>query len=474
MKITVKNEITIASFRKKLHSSKLGTVYARAEGKATFAVETEDTEKDKVELTIGKEAELKVNDLLFGTHGAVSVSKGKLEFKFGLDDFEVTFEPSITNPVSFHIPAIKLPVAGKQFRLEKEIPSLGLTGSAEIEVEFVIEYHPDYRQLAKALKPSTVRASLQIAKNKLVKIAGKAGTVAKVVIKAGRAAIYTPFKMLGNSIGRKLALQSMKLGSQSAALRKLVGKAGRLLGAAGIVLEAWLLAKEAIPGVLGMQHKKIIDLINVKFADGYSAVLAAYTDTTAPLKDTFFDQVSKIERLASEPPDLYGVVETLSRTKKVEPPTKDVSDWRDDLVANGLKYRVDTMPLSEADWQALYREVYNIYMVFMDAAMHASGTRLKKVASDAIAKAYKLVEVAGMIAAYQDILAFVVSTSLYEDLQGNQPNDVWEQWKAVAEFHRAVFGDDVNKRIAHYMSLIDPGSLRVTIPPFGDYADWAQ
>ena len=54
-----------------------------------------------------------------------------------------------------------------------------------------------------------------------------------------------------------------------------------------------------------------------------------------------------------------------------------------------------------------------------------------------------------MVAAYQDILTFVASSSLYEDLQGNQPTDLWEEWKGVSEFHRAMFGEDVNKRIAH-------------------------
>ncbi|HYI93889.1 MAG TPA: hypothetical protein VEX68_10120 [Bryobacteraceae bacterium] len=39
------------------------------------------------------------------------------------------------------------------------------------------------------------------------------------------------------------------------------------------------------------------------------------------------------------------------------------------------------------------------------------------------------------------------------------------EWKA---------GVDINKCIAHYMSLIDPGSLAVAIPPFGDYADWTN
>jgi hypothetical protein len=29
------------------------------------------------------------------------------------------------------------------------------------------------------------------------------------------------------------------------------------------------------------------------------------------------------------------------------------------------------------------------------------------------------------------------------------------------------------ERLARYKSLIDAGSLTVTIPPFGEYADWA-
>jgi len=57
-----------------------------------------------------------------------------------------------------------------------------------------------------------------------------------------------------------------------------------------------------------------------------------------------------------------------------------------------------------------------------------------RTASDAIAKGWKLVEIAGMVAAYQNILAFVENISLHEDLRGNQPTDVWEEWRNVSEF----------------------------------------
>ncbi|MET0648647.1 MAG: hypothetical protein ABW208_18710 [Pyrinomonadaceae bacterium] len=474
MKITLEKEITLASFRKLIRSSKLVKVFARFEGKAKFSVEAEDTEKDKVEIKLGKESQLKIDDLFFGAHGAVSVSGDKVEFKLGIEDFEVTFNPSLTNPISFHVPAIKLPVAGEVFKLEREIPSLGLKGTAQIEVEFVIDVLPNYRQLAKALKPSNVRAALQIAKNKVYTIARRGKAVGRVVVKAGRAAIYAPLKWLGNKIGRQLAIDALKLGSQTAALQKLLGKAGKLLGAAGIALETWLIVKAAIPGLLAQQHKRVIDMINLKFADGYTAVLALYTDVTAPLADKFFEWTTKIERVADEPPDMYGVIETLSRTKEATPPKKDVRDWVDDKIANGIRYRTEIVALSEVDWQALYRESYNIYFLFEGAAQHASNQHREKLASNAISKAWKLVEMAGMIAAYQDIVAFVVNTSLYEDLHGNQPTDVWEEWKNVAEFHRAMFGHNVNDRIKNYMSLIDQGSLTVSIPPFSDYADWAN
>ena len=474
MKITLEKEFTLASFRKKISATKFAKIFARFEGKAKFKVETEDTEKDKVELTISKESQLKINDLIFGAHGAISVSKDKIEFKLGIEEFEVTFNPSLTNPVSFHIPAIKLPVAGKVFKLEKELPALGLTGTAEIEAEFVIDVIPNYRELAKTLKPANVRAALQVAKNKLYTLARKGKAIGRIAVKAGRAAIYAPFKWLGNQIGKRLAIDALKLGSQTAALRKLLGKTGKLLGAAGIVLETWLIVKESIPGLLETQHKKVIEAINPIFAEEYSGVLALYTDTQAPLKDSFFDWLSIIERIADEPPDMYGVIEALSKSGEATPPKKQAADWVDDKVANGIKYKKEAVMLSEVEWQALYREVYNIYFLFEIPAQTASNQHRKKTAADAIKKAVDLVKIAGMIAAYQDILAFVVNTSLYEDLKGNQPTDLWDEWKGVSEFHRAMFGDDVNRRIAHYTKLIDIGSLTVSIPPFGDYADWAN
>ncbi len=473
MKITLEKEITLASFRKKISASKLAKIFARFEGKAKFKVETEDTEKDKVELTISKESQLKINDLIFGAHGAISVSKDKIEFKLGIEEFEVTFNPSLTNPVSFHIPAIKLPVAGKIFKLEKELPALGLTGTAEIEAEFVIDVMPNYRELAKTLKPANVRAALQLAKNKLYTVARKGKSVGRIVIKAGRAALYAPFKWLGNQIGKRLAIDALKLGSQTAALRKLLGKGGKLLGAAGVVLETWLIVKEAIPGLLASQHKRVIDPIHLNFVPGYARFLAAYTDVNVSLTDGFFDWKTVIERIADEPPDMYGVIETLSKTERATPPKKNAGDWVDKQVATGIKYRKETVMLSELDWQALYRESYNIYFLFEEAAQHASNQHRKRTAQDAISKSLKLAEIAGQIAAYQDILAFVLNSSLYEDLKGNQPTDPWEEWKNVAEFHRAVFGDDMTARFHNYIDLIDPGSLTVTIPPFGDYADWA-
>ena len=90
-------------------------------------------------------------------------------------------------------------------------------------------------------------------------------------------------------LAKRLAIDALKLGSQTAALRKLLGKAGKLLGAAGIVLETWLIVKEAIPGYLAQQHKRVIDMVNLNFVTGYSEFLAAYTDAKAPLKDSFFD-----------------------------------------------------------------------------------------------------------------------------------------------------------------------------------------
>jgi hypothetical protein len=471
MKIKAEKKITLASFRRRVHSSKLLTVFVRFEGTGTLSLEFEESEKDKVELKIGKDLELKVNDLFFGASGAVGVSNGKVQFKLGIEDFDITFNPSLTNPVSFHIPNIKLPVAGKKFKLEQEFPSLGLTGTAQLEFEVVIDVMPNYRQLAKALKPSNVKAAIQVAKNQLYTVAKRGKSVARMVVKAGRAAVYAPFKWLGNKIGRKLAIESLKLGSQSKALLKLAGRLGKLLGAGGIVLETWLIVKSQIPGLLQRQHKIVIDIVNQKFIDSYVSVLAAYTSVEVKLDDAFLDWQSVIERMAEEPPDMYGVVEHLSRTGDVRNPDKNAGKWVDQKVAKGIAYKKEYVVLAEADWQAIYREAYNVYFLFEDAARHASGNR-QKASMAAITKAWKLIEIAGYIAAYQDILAFIANTSVYKDDQGNEPTDIWEEWRAVGEFHRAVFGEDVNQRMLQYKSLIDQGSLTISIPPFGDYADW--
>lgn len=479
MKVTVKKEITLASRRKQLHKSTLGTVFARFEGKAAFTVETDDPAK--VELTISKEAELKINDLFLGASGSVKVSGDKLEFGIGTDQFAITFNPFSLNPLSFHLPAVKLPIAGQSFKLEQELPALGLTGTAEIEVEFVIDFIPDYARLAKAANAKTIKAALQTAKNSLYQVASKAKTalravgghmrtMARLTVNAGRAAVYAPLKLIGNSIGRNLAWNALWLNSQRAALGKLLGYAGKFLGAVTIIVQARMLAKAAVPGLLARRHKEIIQATHPVFARAYAEFLLLMTDPSEPLmKDGYFTWTSIIQRFESEPPDLYGVIEHLSATNKVQTPDKNASDWTKEQIRKGIPLRRELIVLAETDPHALYREAYNAFTMFLEIAHHSSSAHRRAEATKAIDCASKLLVTAAQIAAYRDIYAFVLVTSLYEDMTGAQATDVWSEWRNVAAFHRAAFGADLSMREVAYLGMMDVDSLKISIPPFGDY-----
>lgn len=471
MKITVKKEITIASFRKRISTSQIGQVFARFEGKASFSVETDESEKEKVELTISKEAELKINDLIFGASGAFKVSKDKVEFTLGTDAFDVTFEPFGLNPISIHLPSVKLPGPGQKFRLEKELPGLRLTGTAEIELEFLIDFIPNYGRLAKVVNAKTGKALLQATKNSLYKFGKATGTVGRLVIRAGRAAVYAPFNVLGNYIGRNLAMQSLTrlATSQVVQLRKLIGTLGKLVGAAGLLLEARRGATAIVEGALKASHEKVVKIVNEEFAESYAKTLAILTNQGPAPSDDFFDMTTKLKRPASEPPDVLGIIEHLSKAGEVGKVKTHAGDWVKDQISRGVKFKEETIVLAGIDWRSLYRESYNLYILFM-APSESKDAKSRTQAFQAFAVALQLIRGAGVIACYQDVLAFVGASSLYEDIStGSQPTDVWEGWSQVGAFHRAIFGEGASARKLSYRRLIDLASLKVSIPPFADY-----
>ena len=458
----LEHEISTASYRRLVYSFSLGKVYARFEGTAKFSVET--TEPAKVEITLGKEAAIQINDLVFGANGVFKVSGDKVEFGLGTDDFSITFEPFSLNPISIHLPVVRHTLA-----LEKDLPKLKLKGSVKLELEFTVDFIPDYVRLAKVVNKKNLKAFLQAGKSTLYKLGGKVATRARLVVKAGRAALIAPLKMIGNSIGRRLAWNSIKLGSQTAALRRLAGSVGKLLGAAGILLETHLIVKAAIPGALASVNKKVLEAIIPTFANSYGDFLALMTDDKAPLDEKFFERSLKIKRITAPPPDLYAVVEHLSQTGKVTTPGQDASKWVAAQIKQGITFKEENLNLAETDWRVLFREAYNLYFLFMDAAQNASDKTRKSESWKAIRGAHALVQDAGLIAAYQDVFTFATTSSLYQDSAGQSPQDVWEEWKNVRSFHQTVFGRDFAARQAYYVSLIDHSTLTFQIPPFTDY-----
>ncbi len=449
----VAREITLASFRKRIHSSQLGRIYARFEGKASLAFETDDAAN--VELTIAKDAELAFDDLFFGARGTLKVTGDKLEYGLGTDDFSVQFDPLSLHPLSFHL------ATNNTFALEKELPQLGLKGTAEVEVEITIEFIPDYVRLA-----TTLRGFILQTKDSLCRIAGKVAR--RLIYRAGRTAIYAPFRMLGTSIGRNLALSMMRLGSKTSVLRSLVSRtAGRLLGPIGIVIESERIVKAGIEGPLKIVHRRVIDALNGWFILAYAVFLAEMT-VESNRSGNFPEHRFTIDRVNSNPPDIYGVVEHLARYQKVVEPNIHAGDWVKNQIAAGVSFKAQEIVSSQVDWQDLYRVAYNLQFLFGDANL-MSNSRRKTESLKGVQGAQNLAAAAGVVAAYQDIEAFVTMSSIYEDLSGVQPSDVWAEWNKVAAFHRQVFGDHVPVRLANYVTLIDKMTLSIAIPPFADF-----
>ncbi len=470
MKVTVKKEITFASFRKRIFASTVCKCFARFEGKAAFSVETEDP--DKVELTISKEAELKINDLIFGASGAFKASKDGIEFSLGTEGFEIALDPFSLHPLSIRLPAIKLPVAGKKFVLEKELPGLGLKGTAELELEFVIDLIPDYKRLVKAVNARNAKVLLQATKNSLYKFAKVTKTVGRIVIKAGRTALYFPFNALGNYIGRNLVMASWTrmATSQVVQLRKLIGTMGKALGVVGLLIEARWGAADVAAGALKAGHDKVVALINEEFAEAYAKTLVTMTKDGLTPPDNFFEETITVKRSASEPPDVMGVMEHLAATGNIKDPAKHGGNWVKEQIAQGFKVREETVAVAEIDWRSWYRESYNLYSLFIYPAQHGNSKQTSG-ALGALQYALQLIRGAGVIACLHDILGYVAASSIYEDVKtGKGPADIWDDWREVAAFHRSIFGDVETTRHKAYRGLMNLKDLRVSIPPFGDFS----
>ncbi|HCZ35631.1 MAG TPA: hypothetical protein DHV26_06845, partial [Cytophagales bacterium] len=366
MSAVISRQIDLFSKQKLLHTSSFGRIFARFEGSANFSVSVE-TDEAAVELKLGKEAELKIDDYLFGSGGAFSFSGDDCKFSLGNDYVNVSF-----NPLSLSGVTVIIPAKVSAIKLESAFPSLGLKGTAAIDIELIITYLPDYKKLRKVVNAKNIRAVIQIAKDQLTKSIAKSKSVVRLALKYGRAALNAPLKMIGNSIGRRLAIDSIKLGSQVAALKKLIGLGGRLLfGVAGIIIDTRLSVKAAVPGVIAYQHKQVWKVIIPAFANAYAEFLASMTDPTVLLADYYFDLKKKIKRPLATVPDLYAVAETLSGTGQVTYPSVNAGDWVKEYLKNPITTTYEDS-LASIEWQALFREAYNLYFLFMDVALHSS------------------------------------------------------------------------------------------------------
>lgn len=470
MSTLITKEISVFSFRKLLFTFKIGKIYARFEGEASFSIspaQGQDEKKIELILNDSDKIEVELSDFIFNTGSFFKLSGDELSFNIGGDGFSLKFDIFSLNPLSIH-----LPLSGYKLNLQKDLPRLNLTGTAELDIEFSIDFIPDYLYLSKFVKPSTIKGVVLYSKARVQGLIKSSKSLAKLTLKIGRSALIAPLKFIGNSLGRRLATLSLKLGSQTAALSQIVKSGGRILGAAGIILETRLYVKNSIPGALSYHHKRIYQQIAQDYINNYTEFLAAMTEVKAPLNDVFFSRVvPKLKRPTSRsiPPDMYSVIEHLSATGKVKSPNINVRDWSNLQYVLGMKYTETTVYCYDINWQDLFKEAYNLYWAFWEDAYRSSYPHIQAKATQIISIAHQLIVIAGQVSAYQDILTFVLATNLNVDIKtGNIPSGIWDEWKKVSELHRNIFGHNVHDRITFYKEMIDPTSLQSTIIPFVD------
>lgn len=455
-------EIDIASVRRLLFKHRFGKIIGTVGGEATlkFTPPTDsDTEKAGRQLGDG------IVEMLLSRR-TVSLSRDSVGISIAGDVVTIEFSKENIVSISFDVP-----INITRLDLSKLDTKQNVKGTAEISVVLSLEFIPDYRRIASRQSRKAVQEILRKQSHKIVRLTQRGRRIGKIAFHYGRRAISAPFRKLADTLARNLAKNAIKLGSQTAALRKLLRGLGKLAGAAGIVFDAYLIAQEQLPVQVARVGKKTRDLMHPTWANAYGELLAAMTDSNwTASSNNFFELEITVQRLAGPIPNIYGSYQRLTQTGELARPTQNASDWRDGIVNNGAKVIRQKLLLAEIDWTDLYSEAFNVYFVFADAALHASGSNLKKRAFEMSRHADHLTKVSGLVAAYHDIVNFVYASGVYAD-NGNviDPDTVWEDWPDIVALHQAYYGAKFQDRLNWYVHLTTQG-LDVRVLPFSDFA----
>lgn len=418
---------------------------------------------------------------LFGASGAFKVKQEKdgssvVSFAAGVDELQFQVNLSPLTPVSIELPeVIEIPLD-----FARDLPQLGLSGSAMMVAKISVEVHPNYAQLANTGVLRAARATLRTGGvllrsfgSRAVQVVSRSGSLARVastaIIRGGRGMLGAILARVGPSVGRLVGGLAAAAGRTTAAAARGLARpvlrrlASRLLNRAAVIIIVIERLKELdaqqnpYADEMAYWLKKSVTDIEEHFASGYAWRLwwltqPGWKDRLALLRAA--TEQSRYQQWAIRPPEALGWDDP-SRIAD----SKDLLDWlySDDAL------RSHQRPINhlEDDWgnraTEAARAAYFGYFAFReDDAFDTLRSIWRDEAS-----------AAGASAAVQDVVAFIVVADRPAALAfiGDEvvpATDGDAQWDAVAKIHREIYGP---MRVAwSYPRLIHLD--RVDIMPF--------
>ncbi len=457
-------EVPIRSGQREIVNHKLGKILVSVGGDLVVSIDGMPavTNPEATEKSISND----FLDYLFGG-GAILRQKGLgLSIQAGSEHLELQFTKE-------HIVAINVAVDVTIAKIDLQDIGSDFLGTAAIDVSLDVTFIPNYRTLASRETRESIKQLAKSAKSKAGKAVIRASKGIRFVLKSGLDALaQRPMKFL-DRLARKVVTTALRKGiSQSAALKVVLRSyakwLGRAMGVAGIILDTHLAVQEQVPKGLRIVAGRTFPVINEHFLRGYSTFLARMTAPNIQNEqDAYFDAEISLERFLGQLPDLMETLSVLAETGEAVPPDINAYEFNKELRANGPVFFTSNVKVIELNWAKLYREAFNS-LFGRASARHASSAKLRTVGKRMGNHAKLIANAAGKVAAYHDIVQFVLTSGLTEDSNAEvDPSRLWDDWIEVAELHRYLYGDDEKTRVHAYRKLAkSQGSLRPVVLPF--------
>lgn len=377
--------------------------------------------------------------------------------------------------------------------LENFLENKSISGSLSLEIVVSISFIPNYRSIANRSTRKAIQSAIHIIRNKTIRITG---TIAQKVIKSAkyglsaidnllikfleRRAKQFILKQLDVSLFKSIKEVLKPIGQEvlkksghaiKSLLRGALRHSGKIAGAGGIYLDVYFSVEKSKNTHFIRIAKRTMAEINERYSSGYATMLSSMTQEHISFPQKHYETLSlNVKRLDGEITDMYELLETLSKNKIIVPPDYSAYKWRKRLEQKGIRFtqnkKADMKDLDPID---MYREAFNIYFVFFDHDTDLAGSKTTQhTARKMIEQSRDLAYQAGSVAAYHDILAFVLVSSSYAISLNDEIdlNVMWEDWNNVAYYHRKLYGKK-NERTRIYKKMCSTDeTLKPNVIPF--------